>query len=530
MKLKLEIPVFAKMLLVLLVLPFVLTNAGAQSRAKQLFSFAKSSIRAGADLSRPEKPSIAALREQVVDLKLTANEIKHIQVLNFPLFDGGSYKTVRDSEEGLVIRGEDDVTWRGKIESFPDSSVTLTFKGNILSGLIYAPAGVYEIIPQPFGKHVLVEIDQNLFPECANEKIAPENTGSEIIENSPAKLQIFDSSNLNAVNPTVTAAEPEAADSGDRIDVLMLYTPAVKNTLGGAAQVEAFLRQAVETGNTAYRNSRIRTRVRFVGAAELSYAESGSLQIDLTALRSNPTAAALRDQAKADLVGLIVNSGDGCGVGSQMSSISAAFAPRAYSVTVRNCAVGNMSFAHEMGHNMGLMHNPESATHTPAFPYALGHYFNGSFSTIMSYSSSCPQGCPRVPYFSNPYVFYNNQPTGIPDERDNARALNNTAETVANFRYSGSSLTLLAPNGGESWSRNLPRRVRWISDNLSGDVKIELSREGGEGYETLVAATVNDGEEVVSFKGRISRQARLRITSLSNVSISDSSAATFSIK
>jgi hypothetical protein len=213
-----------------------------------------------------------------------------------------------------------------------------------------------------------------------------------------------------------------------------------------------------------------------------------------------------------------------------MNNVNTAFAPKGFSISVRSCAIGNLSFTHELGHSFGLAHNPESSRNGSAFPYALGHYVNGSFSTVMSYSTSCPQGCPRVPYFSNPYVFYNNQPTGIPDERDNARALNNTAETVANFRYSGSSLILIAPNGGESWFRNLPRRVRWSSDNLGGDVKIELSRFGGEGYETLVAATPNDGEEVVSFKGRFTKQARLRITSLSNASISDSSVATFSIK
>jgi len=179
---------------------------------------------------------------------------------------------------------------------------------------------------------------------------------------------------------------------------------------------------------------------------------------------------------------------------------------------------------------MGLMHNPESATHTPAFPYAFGHYVNGSFSTVMSFASSCGQGCPRVPHFSNPQVFFNNQPTGIPDARDNARALNNTAETVANFRYSGSSLTLISPNGGESWFRNLPRRVRWTSDNLGGEVKIELSREGGEGYETLIAATADDGEEVISLKGGFTKQARLRISSLSNPFITDTSVSTFSVK
>lgn len=520
-----QTPIFAKMFIILLALPFAATIVNAQTQTGQLFRLAKSPARSAGDKLRTEKLSIAAVSQQSIDLRFTANEIKDVQELSFPLFDGVNYIAVRDSEEGLTVRGADDVTWRGKIEAFPDSSLTLTFKQNILSGLIYAPTGVYEIVPQPSGEHLLIQIDQSLFPECGGAIFESDSSTTENFKESPLKIKGLESLDWNA-----SYAALDAADSGDRIDVLVLYTSAVKNTLGGAVQAAAFAQQAIEAGNTAYRNSRIRTRVRLAGAVELNFTEGGALQTDLTALRNNPEAVALRDQAKADLVALIVNRGDNCGVGSQMSNLSIDFAPRGYSVTARGCAVGNLSLAHELGHNMGLMHNPESATHTPVFPYALGHYVNGSFSTVMSYTTSCPQGCSRIPYFSNPQIFYNNQPTGIPDARDNARALNNSADTVANFRYSGSSLTLISPNGYKSWSRNHPRHVRWSSDNLSGEIKIELSREGGENYETLIAATANDGDEVIIFKGRPTKQARLRISSVSNAFITDTSVSTFSVK
>jgi hypothetical protein len=78
--------------------------------------------------------------------------------------------------------------------------------------------------------------------------------------------------------------------------------------------------------------------------------------------------------------------------------------------------------------------------------------------------------------------------------------------------------------------RNLPRRISWNSNNLSGNVKIEFSRNGGQTYETLIAATANDGEEFVIITGKITKQARLRISSLSNVSVSDSSVANFSLR
>jgi hypothetical protein len=50
----------------------------------------------------------------------------------------------------------------------------------------------------------------------------------------------------------------------------------------------------------------------------------------------------------------------------------------------------------------------------------------------MSYACNSP----RVPYFSNPNVYYNGQPTGVANYQDTARSMNGTAATVASFRPS----------------------------------------------------------------------------------------------
>lgn len=58
--------------------------------------------------------------------------------------------------------------------------------------------------------------------------------------------------------------------------------------------------------------------------------------------------------------------------------------------------------------------------------------------TVMAYETQCPNGCPRIPYWSNPELTYDNEPMGIPEGQpkaaDNAKTLNTTAITVANFR------------------------------------------------------------------------------------------------
>ena len=56
----------------------------------------------------------------------------------------------------------------------------------------------------------------------------------------------------------------------------------------------------------------------------------------------------------------------------------------------------------------------------------------------MSYQ--CPAGgCTRRPYFSNPEVSFNGAPTGIAEQRDNARTGDFVADIVANFRVEGFS-------------------------------------------------------------------------------------------
>ncbi len=114
----------------------------------------------------------------------------------------------------------------------------LTFKNGHVAGLIYAPRAVYEIVPVGT-KHMLVELDQSRFPECA---------GDVKSDDFPANVQ-------NLV--------PEGGtDSGDRIDVLLLYTTPVKNSLGGEAQAQTFAQSAIDSANTSYLNSKIRLRLR----------------------------------------------------------------------------------------------------------------------------------------------------------------------------------------------------------------------------------------------------------------------------
>ena len=459
---------------------------------------------------KADETSIASVKESEININLANFTPKDSTLLSFPLFDGKTYEAVSDKAEGIEFRGMGDFTWRGKLIGTGEfrGDVILTVKKGFVSGLIYAPNAVYEIVPRK-NKQILVQINQSEFPECSGE-IKPQQVETNYSQNDQ------------------TAALAQV-DSGDRIDVLIVYTTAVKNFLGGDAQAQAFAQQAIATTNTVYRNSQIRQRLRLAHAQEMVYTESGTGGTDLSNVRTNAEVNALRETHKADLVGLVVNTLDGCGIGYLMNAVGTGFSPYGYTVTARNCAVGNLSLAHEFGHNMGSAHNPENATGA-AFPYSHGHYVNGVFRTVMSYTDPCTSGCLRAPYFSNPSILFNGQPTGIANQRDNARSINNTADTVASFRYSGSNLTLNNFNNGERIPRNISRAIMWSSENLTGNVRIEISRDGGATYTTLIANTPNDGAETINIFGRPTRQVRLRIVSVDNPHISDSSVTNIIIR
>jgi hypothetical protein len=55
------------------------------------------------------------------------------------------------------------------------------------------------------------------------------------------------------------------------------------------------------------------------------------------------------------------------------------------------------------------------------------------------------------------------------------------------------SITVISPNGGETWITGSNQAITWTSENTSGALKIDLSRDSGANWETLAATTPDDG-------------------------------------
>ena len=256
------------------------------------------------------------------------------------------------------------------------------------------------------------------------------------------------------------------------IDVAVFYTPATKTAQSWTTKLaaETAVQNLVTQTNMAYTASGVHQRIKLVAVEEVTYTEDPSaaeMTEDLVrlALKSDgfmDGVHAIRDRTGADIVMLLRSekAGTVSGTAYTMSEVSTTFASSAFGVSIVNAA----TFAHELGHVMGLRHDrhvscrPECLPRT--YPYAYGYVNQEAFKrgapaskrwrTIMSYDLQCTENtpsfsCTRLLRFSNPRQTHLNDPLGVAltstngsgpavdGPADAVRALNNTRNTVANF-------------------------------------------------------------------------------------------------
>lgn len=106
-----------------------------------------------------------------------------------------------------------------------------------------------------------------------------------------------------------------------------------------------------------------------------------------------------------------------------------------------------------------------------------------------------------------------------------------TANKSCTATFNGlQSITVLAPNGGETWAIDGNQMIQWKSSGVSGDVRIELSRDGGVSWQTLYSSTANDGLQRWKVKGPATSQGRIRVRSVKTPTVSDMSDGNFTIQ
>ncbi|WP_169249179.1 InlB B-repeat-containing protein [Candidatus Competibacter phosphatis] len=363
-----------------------------------------------------------------------------------------------------------NVTWVGSLEGYGDDyRAVITFGEGGVSGRVYTPDGEFLVETDADGEWLIDPQAAGLapegpgsndalipLPEEVHRQLSPGNPGASARDNggaisggSPIKGEfLFPFDGLDPRKDLVVTA---ANTTPVTIDVMILYTPGLANRLGSG--LSARLDQLVALSNQAYRDSGVYIDLRLVHKQQVEYSDttSNSTALDALTAGSDPAlagVASLRDTYGADLVSLVrpfnQSTAGGCGVawvGGYGGQPISSYAGYGYSVVSDGRDVNgsgyyclDLSFAHELGHNMGSMHDRANAGGgLGAYPYSYGYGIDGTFGTVMSYIN------PRLGKFSNPAITcVGGIACGISETisnaANNALSLNNTRMAVANFR------------------------------------------------------------------------------------------------
>jgi len=402
-----------------------------------------------------EKPPIDGA--DPIELNLAAlTEMEPGDEASLRLADIGPVRVSYDETQA----NQDSTTWVGYLTDYgKDFRVLLTYSPAGVQGHIVTPRGDYMIQPGSQGGTYLVDPRKLGMQHVEGEDFCPA---------PPAAAADGTTAEATATTTTGTATASSTSLPGSTvIDVLVLYTPGFATDKGGSAGVNLAIDNLIAVSNQAYKDSGVAVQLRRVGAEQVSISDKTSNSTTLNDL-TNGTGAfsnvkARRTALGADLVTLVRpfwrQSQVSCGVGwiggYNLSPISNS-ANYAYSVVSEGsdraksgyyCHV--TSFVHELGHNMGLMHDRANAGSAKgATSYAYGYGVSGTFGTVMSYL------WPKLIKFSNPndYTCGGSQRCGVPStdtakSADNAMTLGVTKSGVAGFRTTSTTSPSLLISG-----------------------------------------------------------------------------------
>ena len=363
-----------------------------------------------------------------------------------------------------------NTNWIGYLRDWgTDYRVVLTYGAEGTFGRILTPDGEFQLESYA-GQQWLVDIaasglsgHYSLQPDA----ILPPAAAVEIADKHAVAMAGASKNQAASASKTTTASTTTATSSTTApattptdqntatIDILILYTDGLAARLGSGLSVR--IDNLLALSNQAYIDSGIKARLRMVAGKQLAYTDQNNNSTalsDLFAKTIDPFKAVgtLRDNVGADVVTLIrpfyASAQSSCGVGYIGGFNGSAISRNssyAYSVVSDGRDVNGSSYyctdytmVHEVGHNMGSMHDRATVASQGggqgAYPYSFGYGKSGTFGTIMSYIN------PRIGKFSNPDIYTcANQVCGISqtdvaNSANNALSLNNVRVDVANFR------------------------------------------------------------------------------------------------
>lgn len=410
---------------------------------------------------------------------------------------------VRFEREELASTG--DWTFIGRVRTpFDELASVLTFGPDGVFGTLPAPDGRMFHITTSHGVSSIAPAGDVVPPgqdatAAGAQDFVPVSSGQEGKSHpAAAAARAGMVPHAGAPAPPKARVFPDApADDLAEVDVLGVYTSDLVALRGSASAVETEFANLLAVANQAYIDSGTVVRLRLVGLRETGYPPDRDNHRALEEMTSNDLpdgldVHAVRLEVQADLVAMLRPLQEGsstCGVGwlngGQLMP-ETAVSDFGYSVnSVAPC--GPLVLAHEIGHNLGSMHDFNASmsfdgVQYGAFPFSFGFRRPdpGGFATVMAYTS----GEPWIGRFSDPLATACAGLDCGTAEADNVRSLARMAATIANFATAPGTLSILdafslEDDEASDYSDVLVFRLRLSTPAPAGGVSFDISTRDG---------------------------------------------------
>lgn len=382
---------------------------------------------AGADLVADESAGVATQLHQlgravapgVYDIRLNAAALADAPLgteLAVPL-PNGQTEVIVVTHNALDADGHQQLRGVSRMDG-PGFPTLITVGTDAVFAAVHHIRGDYQIVTRG-GRTQLVDPQQAGWRGLRGEdQVHIDDLDSPAGAAPEVAAQVGTRVGLSGTGGSATVVPLAAGEADTTINLLMTYSPSLVTMWGSEGAARTRLANLISVANAAYLNSGTGVQFRVVGWQLLRQADT-SPQTNLNNMRAARGAFAtlprLRQSTGAAITVFVApfnaaTSRTGtCGVayvpGAGAGGLAAyqRQAPGSLFTAINDGQHGgayceSLTLAHELGHNLGAVHDRANSSFAGVFANSYGKGIRGVYGTVMSYVS------PRVALFSSPHL------------------------------------------------------------------------------------------------------------------------------